>query len=55
MFTDHDVCHVMTIPHIIFRLGYDNICSHIKSGGCRGHDHMVVGFTIAYAIGAYCH
>ena len=24
-------------------------------GGCRGHNRMVVGFTIAYAISAYHH
>ena len=23
--------------------------------GCRGHDHMVVGFTATYAISAYHH
>jgi len=24
-----------------------------KKGGCRGCDHMVVGFTTTYAISAY--
>jgi hypothetical protein len=28
---------------------------HISSGGCRGRDRMVVGFTATYAISAYHH
>jgi len=28
---------------------------YILTGGCCGRDHMVVGFTTTYAIGAHHH
>ena len=28
---------------------------YMQKRGCRGHDHMVVGFTTTYAISAYHH
>jgi len=31
------------------------LLTHIESGGRRGRDRMVVGFTTTYAIGAYHH
>jgi dTDP-D-glucose 4,6-dehydratase len=31
------------------------LSSPTYSGGRRGHDHMVVGFTNTYAISAYRH
>jgi len=31
------------------------ICYNLQSGGCRGCDHMVVGFTTTCAISAHHH
>jgi hypothetical protein len=28
-------------------------CFNLNRGGCRGCDHMLVGFTTTYAISAY--
>jgi hypothetical protein len=34
---------------------YDNNIYAQQFGGCRGRDHMVVGFITTYAISAYHH
>jgi hypothetical protein len=48
---------------VIFPCSHVNLLQHplllleqsCKTGGCRGRDHMVVGFTTTYAISAYHH
>ena len=39
-----------------FLLWFLTLCINFKLfGGCRGRDHIVVGFTTTYAIGPYHH
>jgi len=33
----------------------DTVCQLLTTGGRRGRDHIVVGFTTTYAISAYHH
>ena len=45
--------NLKTINPIISTLNFSQYL--YLNRGCRGRDHMVVGFTTSYAIGAYHH
>ena len=53
LFLLHD-CRKQKYLHVPFSVHTLNIHC-VLSKGCRGHDHMVGGFTTTYAISAYHH
>ena len=54
--TDFAVLEVLPLKKLLTRLAFTKLTGFFNcTGGCRGHDRMVVGFTTTYVISANHH